>query len=595
MRIDSTVGQPRVPDTRHIVRFVLALAAILCLAALLRGMFPRADPPWFSPVGVVWHDEGAWVHNARNRALTGQWQVPGDAWNPMYVTPVLTGLEFLSFTAFGVGVWQSRLVSQVMGVLSVLLFGLGMTRIAGPRAGLAAAALLATNFVAIMFDRAALMEATMVALIVAAWYGYGRARESPRWGALAGAAAMGAYFTKASAIFFLAALAFDALLTITLARGWLFETAEDPDGDAGGGTAGAWHTLAGLVGGGVLGLALFVLPHWESYRFYNWQMSVTRKPVYTLKAVVDRASWLPVIHDFFTRIWVVTVLAVSGAFRVCLRWRHVSPAERVLLWWLVLGITELILHDVGNERRLVFLIPALIGLATLVIVRERRLLNDGDWRSGRGRSLLASPFLLAALYLVAGPAVRLPFLGELHAGNFRHAVRWSAALAVALAAFTYLTWPRLPRVLSRVRWTAAAGAIVVVALMGIDLRQYWEWASIRTYKNYDAMVALGQWLPPGTVVHGRLANGLALENRIVPLFVGRNFGNYEDRATRRDARYVVTYVKPTFGYESQASHPIILDVLAVAPGWKVIREFDVAETPWGRDRAVLIDKYPNGR
>jgi hypothetical protein len=183
----------------------------------------------------------------------------------------------------------------------------------------------------------------------------------------------------------------------------------------------------------------------------------------------------------------------------------------------------------------------------------------------------------------------------MHAGNFRHAVRWSAALAAGVGALACLSWPRLPRLLAGVRWNTAMAAAIVLAVMGLDARQYWEWASIRTYKNYDAMVAVGEWLPPGTLVHGRLANGLALENRIVPLFVGRQFANYEDRATRRDVRYVLTYVKPTFGYESQASNPIIMDVLAAAPGWKVIREFDVAETAWGHDRAVLIDKYPGAR
>ena len=44
---------------------------VLGLAAALRGVFPTADPPWQTSVGVVWHDEGAWVHNARNKALFG--------------------------------------------------------------------------------------------------------------------------------------------------------------------------------------------------------------------------------------------------------------------------------------------------------------------------------------------------------------------------------------------------------------------------------------------------------------------------------------------------------------------------------------------
>ena len=57
--------------------------------------------------------------------------------------------------------------------------------------------------------------------------------------------------------------------------------------------------------------------------------------------------------------------------------------------------------------------------------------------------------------------------------------------------------------------------------------QFVQWAAGRTYKNYEASLELGRVLPPGTLVHGKLANGLALENRIRPIFVGRGFGNYE--------------------------------------------------------------------
>ena len=82
---------------------------------------------------MVWHDEGAWVHNARNKALFGSWRL--DEWNPLFIAPVFTGLEYLSFELFGVGVRQARLVSEMAGVLSVLLLGLGVRRIAGDLAG----------------------------------------------------------------------------------------------------------------------------------------------------------------------------------------------------------------------------------------------------------------------------------------------------------------------------------------------------------------------------------------------------------------------------------------------------------------------------
>ena len=147
--------------------FVSWLFAILMLAALVRGMFPTADPPWNPTVGVVWHDEGAWTHNARNKALFGSWTA--DAWNPLYIAPVFTALEFTSFKTFGVGIWQARLVSEMLGWLSVLFLALGVRRIAGREAGVIAAALLATNYVYVMWNRAALMETPMTAFIVASW------------------------------------------------------------------------------------------------------------------------------------------------------------------------------------------------------------------------------------------------------------------------------------------------------------------------------------------------------------------------------------------------------------------------------------------
>ena len=110
--------------------FAAGLIAILLLGAALRFSFPTADPPWRTTVGVVWHDEGAWTHNARNRALFGEWRL--DAWNPMFVAPVFTALEYGSFATFGVGTWQARLVSQMAGMLAVLLLGLGVARTGAP-------------------------------------------------------------------------------------------------------------------------------------------------------------------------------------------------------------------------------------------------------------------------------------------------------------------------------------------------------------------------------------------------------------------------------------------------------------------------------
>jgi 4-amino-4-deoxy-L-arabinose transferase-like glycosyltransferase len=132
------------------------------------------------------------------------------------VTPVFTGLEYVAFSLFGVGTWQARTVPALSGLAAVLLIAIGLRSTAGTRAAIVGAILLATNYVFVMWNRAALMESTMTAFIVASWCGYALSRRWPVLGLVAGAAVVAAWFTKASAAFFVAALLLDAGITLIL-------------------------------------------------------------------------------------------------------------------------------------------------------------------------------------------------------------------------------------------------------------------------------------------------------------------------------------------------------------------------------------------
>ena len=556
--------------------FAISLLLILALAALLRGVFPVADPPWRTTVGIVWHDEGAWVHNARNKALFGAWTQ--DAWNPMYIAPVFTALEYASFRAFGVGLWQARIVSEILGWLSVLLLVLGVARIAGRRAGAIAGALLATNYVYVMWNRTAMMEGPMTAFMVASWFCYVRAESSPRWGWGAAAFAFLAFFTKAASAFFLAAIGLDALMRIVFVPDR--RTSE---------RRGAMTTLVGLIVCGAAALLLFVVPNWTDYQFYNWQMSVTRKPSYDLSSLLYRVTAFPVLHDLFTRMWFTLVVGTAAAFGVLVRWRVATAGERLLVLWLALGSLELMLHDVGNERRFVFFIPALVALAAIALGRDRSVLPVEANAVTRRTAWLAAPLIAYALYVALASIVRIGFLYEI-----RPNVRLGAAGALLLTGFVLATWPKVPRWLSATKWTPSAGVLVGLLVAAGQVVQYAQWAGGRTSRNYEASVLLGQVLPPGTLVHGKLANGLSLENRIRPVFVGHGFGNFDDRKTRDDVRYILTYVAPRVGYEGSQ----IIDVLDAYPDRSIIMTFDVAETATGYDRAALIDKFgaaPEGK
>ena len=124
-------------------------------------------------------------------------------------------------------------------------------------------------------------------------------------------------------------------------------------------------TVTGLAVAGIVALVLFVIPHWTEFRFYNWAMTVERKPEYTLAAFMRNASWLPLTHGVFTRMWLVVLVASVAAAGIVTRWRLAHPAERLAVLWLLVGLVEVVVHDSGNERRYVMFVPALIALASL--------------------------------------------------------------------------------------------------------------------------------------------------------------------------------------------------------------------------------------
>jgi hypothetical protein len=243
-----------------------------------------------------------------------------------------------------------------------------------------------------------------------------------------------------------------------------------------------------------------------------------------------------------------------------------------------------VLHDVGNERRLVYLIPAFVGLTSLAIGRDGRLLPPSLADVPRRRAWLFLPLVAAACYLLAGSLLRLAFLYEIGPG-----VRWSAALAMLMAILVCATWPRAARLLSGRPLAPAAALVLTAVVMAGDLAQYAQYAWGRSYRNIEAMRLVAERIPPGTLVHGKLANGLALESRIRPVFVGNHFGNYEDRLHREDARLVLTYVSPRVGYEG----PVIREVLDAYPRKRLLWTVPVAETTSGADLAALFDKNPS--
>ena len=114
------------------------------------------------------------------------------------------------------------------------------------------------------------------------------------------------------------------------------------------------------------------------------------------------------LHDTFTRMWFELVVGVAAAWGVVVRWRHASMGDWMLLLWVAVGTLELLVHDVGNERRFVFLIPALIALTASVLGRGKGVL-PGDTLMVLMPAHAGRTIILYSLYVLAGPVARLPF------------------------------------------------------------------------------------------------------------------------------------------------------------------------------------------
>jgi hypothetical protein len=215
------------------------------------------------------------------------------------------------------------------------------------------------------------------------------------------------------------------------------------------------------------------------------------------------------------------------------------------------------------------------------------------------QKIVAVPVLLALGYFLFGSLVRVFFTAQIDEGRFKATVLIAAALSGLATLAILARWRSVTGRLSSSTIAAGAAAALVVVQCGYDVMKYVQWTHERSFLNYEASRKLGEIMPPGTLIQGKMANGLDLENRIRPVFIGRDFGNYADRFDRNDVRYILTYVETYEGGKrveyAESSPGLIKEILDHYPQRRTVATFDVDETP-GIDRVALIDKFGgNGR
>ena len=233
-------------------RRALAVCVILAAAFLLRVINLDADPSALISRDFI-TDEGWWAHNARNAVLYGRWRID-DHNLGLYSAFLYNLLLYFTFKLLGISFTTLRLLSAMVGWLTVVLTFLLVRRENGIRTALIASSLLGLSNLHIMYSRTGFAESTMVFCLALTLWLWSKRQEHSLFSCLSGVAFALTLLTKITAVYFLPGIVLyiiAALIRRSVRRR---------------------DALIFLLGGGLAGAAyvvFFLIPHFSDWLQFN--------------------------------------------------------------------------------------------------------------------------------------------------------------------------------------------------------------------------------------------------------------------------------------------------------------------------------------
>ena len=148
--------------------FIILLFLVMLL---LRLVYLDADPSFVKRVSDL-SDEGIWVHGARSLFLFDD-PSPDQANQSWSVTILHTLLMVLSFSFFGVGLYQARLVSALSGWFILLILYFFIKRQWGEKPALVSVLILGLNDTFLIYNKLAfgvVLPEMFILLAFFLWY-----------------------------------------------------------------------------------------------------------------------------------------------------------------------------------------------------------------------------------------------------------------------------------------------------------------------------------------------------------------------------------------------------------------------------------------
>jgi len=508
------------------------LLGILLLAVLLRLAWPMADPAdrlsWSTG---IYTDPPANTLPARHAVEHGDWNRVRIAARLFY--PLLNALAWVAFRLAGVGRAPLQFLAAFLGVATVAVLALALRRGRSPSVALPAALFLATTYWIVMYSRVLMAEG--VTLLLLAIASAAALRRGARAAAMAGAAAVAAtLFGKFHGAGYLPAL----FLFLALRERRLRAVAAPAAG--GGAVVALW-------------VVVLFLPH--RTEILEWIRDSPVRGTGTPPALAGLQEAFLEVFKTYRTAWMfhrLPVLSAIGGFfalwtfsgRRVLR-RRLEDGTALFALWLVSMYVYLWLLPYTAPRYFVLLAPALVVCAAAQVAR---------WLDGEGCTLpdprhpleLAAVAVWAALlgfgaidavahyrFWMSTPTDAQLLAGAPSTHDFASVTRFTdrarfVAPGLALGALVLAAVVAISAALRRRAGGApvgrerlrAAGRVVIVLVLVVNLGQWAGWA-LRRHDFIDRTVAsLAAMLGPGAVAIGPFAPLLTLGTDVdaVPFF-----------------------------------------------------------------------------
>ncbi|MBN2054893.1 glycosyltransferase family 39 protein [bacterium] len=528
---------------------------VVGLAVLLRILAPTADPPAdLSWSGGYYSDEGFWCHNARNQVLFGK--AVQDDWNNMYMSPIVHLFTLLSFILFGVGPIQVRAVSMVCAALLLALVWC-WGRAAGNRHGLFMLVFYGCSYVAVSYNRLALLETPLTLFMTGAVTAVVciPPRRVVAGDLAAGILAGFAFVTKTTALFILPVL----VLTV-----W----ARDRDRRHSAGLRHLAPLCMGFAAIAAVWLVSIRIPHAGLLEKYNtyYRSQQSWEPLNVARNIITQPCFL-----YLFRSPIMLLLTMLGFVALWSRgrgwWRRLPAPATAALGWFVLQWTEL---AVFGYRPLRYYVPILVPMAFLSATAITSI-SAVPARSGRR-------LLVPLLVVLIGQAAVVVVDSLVPLGI--HGITNNPAIP-RLGALCFLaTIPLLLLITRRRGWLSAAA---VTLFLAVNLFHYGRWFHHREYAVQAARQYLTRLSP--TTIGGQWAPQLCLgtSHHAVPIWKG--YVNDIDPLGTGGVRYLLSW-DYSLGNEWLLHHRWFPDAMAVA---RELNRFSI------KDSQVVLSELPPRR